>query len=227
LPWLVKWEQSINKYLIRDPEYFAEFSVDGLLRGEAKSRSEALEVQFRNGVINIDEWRSIENRNPLPNDYGKKHYVNMQVRPVDEPVDDDEQSNRIVGDTEPADNELEGFDYIPVIDDVSKRITSAELAEVKKIVGRKDEWNLLDKFYSKHTAYVEKTLEPLRQVCNAHGGALNVEAKDLTLEPKFQENQNFEEVLQANCETHKTNVKEILTESLNEAIPKSNKSNSE
>lgn len=41
----------------------------------AAARSSALQTQFQNGVLTIDEWRAIENRNPLPNGLGQKHFV--------------------------------------------------------------------------------------------------------------------------------------------------------
>ena len=78
-PYLVCWEQEMYRsvFITRTERalYFAEFNVDGLLRGDSKSRAEALDIQMRNGVINADEWRAIENMNPQPNGIGQKYYV--------------------------------------------------------------------------------------------------------------------------------------------------------
>lgn len=74
LPELVNWEQSIWDRLISEREqdrFFAEFRVEGLLRGDSKSRAEALQLWRQNGVINADEWRAIENLNPIPGGQGK------------------------------------------------------------------------------------------------------------------------------------------------------------
>ena len=81
-PWLVAIEQRIQADLFSAEEretWFAEFLVDGLLRGDAKARSESLAIQRQNGVINADEWRELENRNPLPNGDGQIYLVNSAM----------------------------------------------------------------------------------------------------------------------------------------------------
>lgn len=85
-PWLVRWEQAIRRKLLTDREkgtFFVEFLVDGLLRGDVKSRSEALQIQRQNGVINADEWREIENMNPQPDGTGKVYMVNNAMVPIE------------------------------------------------------------------------------------------------------------------------------------------------
>lgn len=79
---LVAIEQRLSVDLFSEAErstYYAEFLVDGLLRGDAQSRANALAVQRQNGVLNADEWREIENRNPLPNGEGKVYLVNSAM----------------------------------------------------------------------------------------------------------------------------------------------------
>ncbi|MBO8169971.1 MAG: phage portal protein [Thermoanaerobacteraceae bacterium] len=86
LPWFVRWEQFINFKLFtrreREQGYFAEFLVDGLLRGDAKSRAEALHIMRQNGIINADEWRALENMNPQEGGTGKVYLVNGNMIPV-------------------------------------------------------------------------------------------------------------------------------------------------
>lgn len=81
-PWLVSIEQRIKTDLFLESEratWFAEFLVDGLLRGDAKGRAESLAIQRQNGIINADEWREIENRNPLPDGQGQIFLVNSAM----------------------------------------------------------------------------------------------------------------------------------------------------
>lgn len=69
LPRLVRWEQRINWQLFSKQErgrYFVEFSLDGLLRGDAKSRAEALQIWRRNGIIDGNGWADIESLNHFP-----------------------------------------------------------------------------------------------------------------------------------------------------------------
>jgi len=67
-PWVTKIEQSINKYLISDkdrPNYFAEFQLDGLLRGDIKSRYESYAIARQNKWMSANEIREKENMNPI------------------------------------------------------------------------------------------------------------------------------------------------------------------
>lgn len=86
-PWLVNWEQTILRDLIAPPErgtIFAEFNIDGLLRGDAVSQATALQIEFMNGAVNQDEWRALKNRNPLPDGEGQTFYVPANLKEVGE-----------------------------------------------------------------------------------------------------------------------------------------------
>lgn len=61
---LVRWEQAIKRDLIMEPEYFAEFLVDALLRGDLSSRYNAYKVGIEAGFLSPNEARSYENMNP-------------------------------------------------------------------------------------------------------------------------------------------------------------------
>jgi hypothetical protein len=43
----------------------------------------ALQTRFLNGNLNADEWRAIENDNPIPDGDGKRYYVQKNLIPVD------------------------------------------------------------------------------------------------------------------------------------------------
>jgi phage portal protein BeeE len=63
--------------------YFFLFNVDGLLRGDAKSRAEALKIQRLNGIINANEWRALENLNPIEGGDVYLTPLNMRQNGVD------------------------------------------------------------------------------------------------------------------------------------------------
>jgi len=68
-PWLVRWEQAIYRDLIPPQErgsLFAEFLVDGLLRGDIESRYRAYAVGRQNGWLSANDIRELENMNPIP-----------------------------------------------------------------------------------------------------------------------------------------------------------------
>jgi HK97 family phage portal protein len=83
-PWMVRIEQEIKLQLLYDePDIFAEHLVDGLLRGSAKNRAEALSIRWQHANLNGDEWREIENENPLPDGLGQRYYAPVNYAPVD------------------------------------------------------------------------------------------------------------------------------------------------
>lgn len=68
-PWLTRIEQAINKDLLTPAEqtrYYAEFSVEGLLRGDSKARAEFYSSALRNGWMNRDQVSEKENMPPIP-----------------------------------------------------------------------------------------------------------------------------------------------------------------
>ena len=86
-PWAVRWEQEIQRKLIplgEQSTLFAEHLFAALLRGDMKSRSEALQIQRRSGIINADEWRAIENMNTLPNGEGQVYIVEKNMATLDQ-----------------------------------------------------------------------------------------------------------------------------------------------
>jgi len=78
-PWLVRWEQEIKFKLIKDAEYFAEHSVEGLLRGDIQSRYQAYQIARQGGWMNADEIREKENMNPLPNEKGQIYWQPLNI----------------------------------------------------------------------------------------------------------------------------------------------------
>jgi len=78
-PWLVRIEKSILKNLMSQAdqnEYFAEFKVDALLRGDTKSRYESYSIAIQNTILSPNEARALEN---LPPRAGGDEYVNPNI----------------------------------------------------------------------------------------------------------------------------------------------------
>lgn len=68
LPWVIRIEQTIFWKLLTEKEQeqiFAEFDLDGLLRGDMKSRYESYHIARLDGWITADQIRAKENMNPL------------------------------------------------------------------------------------------------------------------------------------------------------------------
>lgn len=99
--WLRCWEQELNAKLFgpRSRNYI-EFNVDGLLRGDFKSRMEALSKGIQNGLLTPNEGRAIENRprSDLP-DADKLHIQGATV-----PLGEQGKAAKLVADPNNDDN---------------------------------------------------------------------------------------------------------------------------
>jgi len=65
--WCKEWEQSLNQKLLTEQEratLFFEFSLDGLLRGDAAARAAFYQSAIQNGWMTRNEARELENLNP-------------------------------------------------------------------------------------------------------------------------------------------------------------------
>lgn len=66
--WLTLWEQAVSRDLILATQvFFAEVLVDGLLRGDSKTRADVYAIATGGApYLTVNEVREMENRNPLP-----------------------------------------------------------------------------------------------------------------------------------------------------------------
>jgi len=67
-PWLVRWERELTRKLLTPTErnsFFVEFLVDGLLRGDLKSRNEALSLAVGGPRMTRNEARALDNLPPI------------------------------------------------------------------------------------------------------------------------------------------------------------------
>ena len=77
-PWLVRWEQAISRSLLDEKErllYFAKFNVDGLLRGDYKSRMEGYAIGRQNGWMSPNDIRRLEDMPLIPTEQGGDEYL--------------------------------------------------------------------------------------------------------------------------------------------------------
>ncbi len=87
LNWIRRTEQEYNRKLYeKGSGLYCKHSVEGLLRGDLLKRSQALEVQHRRGIITDNEWRELEDRNPVEG--GDVRHFPLAEGRVDEDGDD-------------------------------------------------------------------------------------------------------------------------------------------
>lgn len=86
-PWVVRWEQSIQRTLLQDeekPRYFVKFNLEGLLRGDYQSRMNGYATARQNGWMSANDIRELENLDRIPPESGGDLYlINGNMLPLD------------------------------------------------------------------------------------------------------------------------------------------------
>jgi HK97 family phage portal protein len=80
LPHIVRWEQRMNRVLLTPSErkiYFIKFSIDGLLRGDMKSRYEAYRIGREGGWLSPNDVRDLEDQNRIEGGDGYMQPLNF------------------------------------------------------------------------------------------------------------------------------------------------------
>lgn len=85
--WVICWEQGCDNALFTDSEiaagYYTKLLPNHILRADSITRATVLEKWRRNGIVNADEWRELEDMNPLPNSLGKKYVIEANMTTLD------------------------------------------------------------------------------------------------------------------------------------------------
>lgn len=149
-PWVVRIEQLIRKSLILEPKkYFAAFVLDGLLRGDAKTRAEAFQIMRQNGTLNADEWRSFENMNPIEDGSGQVYLQMSNMVPLGT-----EPATVVAAPPSPAEKpKQENARSRQLAEKAAARIVRKEIVAVRKnaakLAGEPEGWETwLNAFYS-------------------------------------------------------------------------------
>jgi len=85
-PWLIRIEQAMNRSLFAEQEkghFYVQFNIDGLMRGDYKSRMEGYAIGRQNGWLSANDIRALENMNPIPDEEGgNTYYLNGNMIPA-------------------------------------------------------------------------------------------------------------------------------------------------
>ena len=83
MPYIRRMESEMNRKLFKTNEkgrIFVEWNVNGLLRGDVKSRNEAYKTGINNGYLTINEVRRKENMNSIVE--GDEHYLPLNMTTI-------------------------------------------------------------------------------------------------------------------------------------------------
>ena len=85
-PWVIRWEQSIQRTLLSTHEkarYFVKFNLEGLLRGDYQSRMNGYATARQNGWMSANDIRELENLDRIPAEEGGDLYlINGNMLPL-------------------------------------------------------------------------------------------------------------------------------------------------
>jgi HK97 family phage portal protein len=111
LPWIKNWEQELNRKLLPNDlqsTHFFRFNVEGMLRGDIKSRMEAYTKAIQWGILNRDEVRALENRNRIPDGLGEIFLTPLNMAPLTDETITGENSDDSGDRPQNDENEQEG-----------------------------------------------------------------------------------------------------------------------
>ncbi len=107
-PWLERWEQVLNWDLFSTKErrqFFAEFNVKGLLRGDLAAQTAHYQAMFNIGVYSQNDIRENENLNPVED--GDERFVPLNVQTLSQAIQEPVEP-AVADPTAPPARRLEG-----------------------------------------------------------------------------------------------------------------------
>ncbi|MES2706086.1 MAG: phage portal protein [Verrucomicrobiota bacterium] len=87
LPWCKRWEEAFGGALLTPEEqdiYYFKHKLDGLLRGDIVTRTQAQSTWLQNGVLSINEVREMEDRDPIKG--GDAHVRQLNMADINAPT---------------------------------------------------------------------------------------------------------------------------------------------
>ena len=90
LPYLTRIEGALNMFLPRGN--YIKFNVEGLLRGDQKSRYESYAIGRNNGFLSVNEIRNLEDLPAIDNEIGDVYIQQVNTVPL---MKQDEQDNAV------------------------------------------------------------------------------------------------------------------------------------
>lgn len=98
-PWCVRIEQHLLWKLVSDREQdrvFIEFMMEGLLRGNTQARYQSYHTARVDGVISANEWRALENMNPIEEPHGDAYWMPLNMVDASKAVMDIESVDKFI-----------------------------------------------------------------------------------------------------------------------------------
>lgn len=105
----------------KSESYFAKFNVDGLLRGDYKSRMEGYSIGRQNGWLSINDIRRLEDMSLVPAEQGGDDYLVNGSMMSAQIGQQNKQNNPDEGGSDGEENEQKGTSNAPAKGNKNKR----------------------------------------------------------------------------------------------------------
>lgn len=155
MAWATRWEEAITRDLLIDSEnYFVEYLMDALLRGDLASRNAGYAVGRQWGWLNVNEIRKKENMNPI--DGGDTYLTPLNMGDPTKPP-------AIPPPAQSPSSALAMTRYSHLLHDAAARVMRREVGALVKATrlcaADMAAWQrAIDDFYADHADYVSEAL---------------------------------------------------------------------
>jgi HK97 family phage portal protein len=133
-PWLARAEQAVYRDVLIEPErarFFLEFLVDGLLRGDFKTRMEGYATGIQNGIYSPNDVLELENRNPRTDPGGDEYLKPLNMEGQGKAPKAPGPGVGSVRRSAPAEGDALGAAFLPLYHDATGRVVRAVLRELR------------------------------------------------------------------------------------------------
>jgi HK97 family phage portal protein len=174
LPRVIIWEQTIQRDLIQDDEFYVKFSLAAILRGDMAARYAAYQIGIMNGWLCQDDVRLLEDLNPIADGTGKTYWRPANWAPLAQltpPVQpgaagngpDDETETGETSDDPAATNAQAGRLKL-LASSAAERCVRKEMSALRKLAERRATGEEFRSFYAEHANFIAEVLNiPLAQ----------------------------------------------------------------
>jgi len=188
-PWLVRIEQVLNDKLIssKNNKNYIEFVVEGLLRGDSKSRAEFYNKMFQVGAMSPNDIREKENMNPTKG--GDQRFVPLNFIPLEASnpkLDDGNAKSRTIEYRELRARRsaskrvnIRGR-YKRLVKNAAETLINKEVKAIRELIKKelRSEGNFKDEIVKFYEQFPEEVIKELEPVLNSLAESIAEEASD-------------------------------------------------
>lgn len=177
-PIAVLWEQALVRDLLNDKEQetlYIEFLLDGLFRGDLKSRYDAYAIGRERGWLSANDIRRKENMNPIKG--GDVYLAPLNMVPIEQlGISSDKEGRSLAESEHRSINETRSYEetkrtkdsFRPLFEEAAKRVVNQEVKTVKaalkkylekRSVSEFEKW--IEEYYSSYGSTISERLMPI------------------------------------------------------------------